>query len=151
MLWIFQNLMKIQFCWRLIFEILIIHKPSLGSCNVPYTIWARSVQLLWRLLQIQTDKKSFYLEVFNSILSNHINFIRRVLFIWQILPHIVVCVLYSFLLQDKSQPGTWNVRYSLLQQVQSQSGTLNILYSIAPAGPKSVRYLKYTIKLAPAG
>ena len=80
----------------------------MGSCNVPHTIWALSVQLLWRLLHLQTDKQSFYLEVFNSILSNHINFFRRVLFIWQILPHIVVCVLYSFLLQDKSQPGTWN-------------------------------------------
>ena len=26
---------KIEFCWRLIFEILIIHKPSLGSCEIP--------------------------------------------------------------------------------------------------------------------
>ena len=25
-----QNLMTIEFCWRLIFEILVIHKPSLG-------------------------------------------------------------------------------------------------------------------------
>ena len=36
--------MKIGFSWRLIFEILIIHKPSLGSCEVPLKMWARSVQ-----------------------------------------------------------------------------------------------------------
>jgi len=30
--------MKIEFCWRLIFEILIIYKPSLGSCEVPHNI-----------------------------------------------------------------------------------------------------------------
>ena len=34
----FQNLMPIEFCWRLIFEILITHKPSLGSFEVPYKI-----------------------------------------------------------------------------------------------------------------
>jgi len=33
-----------KICWRLIFEILIIHKPSLGSYEVPHKIWARSVQ-----------------------------------------------------------------------------------------------------------
>ena len=31
----FQNIMKIQFSWRLIFKILIIHKPSQGSCVAP--------------------------------------------------------------------------------------------------------------------
>ena len=32
----FQNLMEIEFCRRLIFESLIIHKPSLqGSCEAP--------------------------------------------------------------------------------------------------------------------
>ena len=36
----FLNLMKIEFCWKLIFEILIIFKPSLGSCEVQYKIWA---------------------------------------------------------------------------------------------------------------
>ena len=42
----FQNIMKIEFCWKLIFEILIIHKTSLGSCEVPpHKIWARSVQM----------------------------------------------------------------------------------------------------------
>ena len=28
----FQNLLEIEFYWRLIFKILIIHKPSLGLC-----------------------------------------------------------------------------------------------------------------------
>ena len=31
---------------RQIFLNLIMHKPSLGSCEVPYTFWARSVQPL---------------------------------------------------------------------------------------------------------
>ena len=30
--------MKIGFCQRLIFEILIVHKPFLGSCEVPHKI-----------------------------------------------------------------------------------------------------------------
>jgi len=28
-------LLEIEFCWRQIFEILIIEKPSLGSCGIP--------------------------------------------------------------------------------------------------------------------
>ena len=39
----FKNLMKIEFWWRHNFEILIIHKPSLGSREVPHKIWARLV------------------------------------------------------------------------------------------------------------
>ena len=42
--------MEIEFWWRQIFEILIIHEPSLGSLDVPQKIWARSVQPFWRLL-----------------------------------------------------------------------------------------------------
>ena len=42
--------MEIEFWWRHVFEILIIHKPSLGSLDVPHKIWARSVQPFWRLL-----------------------------------------------------------------------------------------------------
>ena len=65
-LWIlaFKNLMKIEFWWRQIFEILIIHEPSLGSLDVPQKIWARSVQPFWRLLDTnkqtnrQTDKQT---------------------------------------------------------------------------------------------
>ena len=40
----FQNLMKIEFCWKLIFENLIIHKPSLWSCLVPHKTLIRFVQ-----------------------------------------------------------------------------------------------------------
>ena len=56
----FRNLMTIEFCRRLIFKILIV--LSLGSCEVPYKIWARSVQSFCRLLGknkqtgIQTSK-----------------------------------------------------------------------------------------------
>jgi len=43
---------------------LIIHKPSLGSRNVPHKIWAWSVQPFWRLLDTnkQTDKPNLYIE-----------------------------------------------------------------------------------------
>ena len=37
------KLNKNRILLRLIFEILIIHKPSVGSCDVPHKIWARSV------------------------------------------------------------------------------------------------------------
>jgi len=52
----FQNLLTIKFCWRQIFEILIIHKPSLGSRVVPHKIWSRSVQPFCRLLN--TNKQT---------------------------------------------------------------------------------------------
>ena len=54
----FNSLMKLKFWWRQIFEILIIHKPSLGLRNVPHKIWAWSVQPFWRLLDTnrQTPK-----------------------------------------------------------------------------------------------
>ena len=48
---------------------MIIHKPSLGSLDVPQKIWARSVQPFWRLLDSnrqtdkQTDKPNLYIEV----------------------------------------------------------------------------------------
>ena len=41
---------KLGFCSRLIFEILIIHKPSLGSREAWQKILAGSVQPFWRLL-----------------------------------------------------------------------------------------------------
>ena len=52
-----------------IFLILIIHKPSLWSPDVPQKMWARSVQSFWRLLDTnkqtdrQTDKPNLYIEV----------------------------------------------------------------------------------------
>ena len=60
--------MKIEFWWRQIFEILIMHKPSLWSLDVPQKIWARSVQPFWRLLDTnkqtpgQTDKPNLYID-----------------------------------------------------------------------------------------
>ena len=58
---IFKNLnlfTKLKTPKTQIFKISIIHKPSLGSLNVPQKIWARSVQPLWRLLDTnrQTNK-----------------------------------------------------------------------------------------------
>ena len=52
--------MTIEFWWRQIFEILIFHKSSLGSLDVPQKIWARSVQPFWRLLDTnkQTDTQT---------------------------------------------------------------------------------------------
>ena len=41
--------------WR-IFKILIIHKPFLEKREVTHKIWARSVQLFWRLLD--TNKQT---------------------------------------------------------------------------------------------
>ena len=43
------TLIKINFCWRQNFEMLIIHKPYLGSRYVPHKIWAQSFQPFWRL------------------------------------------------------------------------------------------------------
>ena len=45
------------------FEILIIHKPSLDSLDVPQKIWARSVQPFWRLLDtnIQTPRQAKFI------------------------------------------------------------------------------------------
>ena len=40
---------QIEFWWRQIYEILIIHKPSLGPREVPRKIWAWSIQPFWRL------------------------------------------------------------------------------------------------------
>ena len=56
--------MTIEFWWRQIFEILIIHKPSLVSLDVPQQIWARSVQPFWRLLDTnkETDKPNLYVD-----------------------------------------------------------------------------------------
>ena len=56
----FQNLMKIDFCWRQNFDILLVHKPSY---EIPHKIWARSMQPFWRLLDTnkQTDKTNLYI------------------------------------------------------------------------------------------
>ena len=58
------------------FEILIIHKPSLGSCEVPHKIRAWSLQQFWRLLDTtnrktikHTDKQSINILGFKATLS----------------------------------------------------------------------------------
>ena len=48
---IFSRIFNIN-CWT---HILSIHNVSLGSCEVPHKIWARSVQPFWRSLN--TNKK----------------------------------------------------------------------------------------------
>ena len=60
--------------WHQIFEILIIHKLSLGSRDVPHKIWSRSVQPFLHLLdtnrQRHTDKQSIYIDL--KVLVTHI-------------------------------------------------------------------------------
>ena len=71
--WSNSPFMKIKF--RPIFEILFVHKPSLGSCEVPVPlkIWTRSVHPFWHLLDSnkltnkktyrQTDKQSIHIYI----------------------------------------------------------------------------------------
>ena len=55
----FQNLPTIEFFWRLSFEILIIHEPSLGSCKVQHKIWALSVLAVSTFIGFkQTDRQA---------------------------------------------------------------------------------------------
>ena len=60
----FSKFSNIELCQRQIFEISIIHKPSLVSREVPQKLWARSVQLFWRLLDTNKhpDKESKYIK-----------------------------------------------------------------------------------------
>ena len=75
---LFANLKKIlwflKIYWHQIFEILIIHKLSLGSRDVPHKIWSRSVQPFLHLLdtnrQRHTDKQSIYIDL--KVLVTHI-------------------------------------------------------------------------------
>ena len=60
--------MKIKFCWRLIFEILIFHKPSQRSCKVQHKLWARSV-------------RRFDVNVIQTIRHTELNWSARVDFI----------------------------------------------------------------------
>jgi len=59
----FNNFNEIEFCWRQIFEILIIHRPFLGPRDVSHKIWAQSVQPFWHLLDTngQTSRQAKYL------------------------------------------------------------------------------------------
>ena len=53
----FQNLMQIKFCWRQIFEILIIYKPSLGTWKVPHDRFSR-FYVYWIQTNKQTNKQT---------------------------------------------------------------------------------------------
>jgi len=83
---IFKNFMKIEFWWRQIFEILIFHKPSLWSRDVPQKIWARSVQPFWRLLDTnkqtnkQTDRQAKFIYrygIYKLLAFKHFTFLRH--------------------------------------------------------------------------
>ena len=67
--WIFKflkNLLKIEFCWRQIFEILYIHKPSLGSREVPQNQGPIDSAVLtfigYKHTVRQTEKQSMYID-----------------------------------------------------------------------------------------
>ena len=63
----FENLLEIEICWRQIFKILIIHKPSLGSCEVPQKTWAESVQPFSNTNKQtfrQTDRQAKYIFIY---------------------------------------------------------------------------------------
>ena len=60
-----------------VFEILIIHKPSLGSCEVPHKIWIRSVKPF--IGYKQTDRQAKYIDRCRRILclSRHATLMFR--------------------------------------------------------------------------
>ena len=63
--WIYKNLKTFTKIKNFNTIILIIHKPSLGSREVSYKIWARSVQPFWLLTFIghkQTNKQAKYIQ-----------------------------------------------------------------------------------------
>ena len=102
--------MKIEFWRRQIFEILIIHKPSLWTRDVPQKIWARSFQPFWRLLDTnkqtnkhtdkQTDKPNLYIDVtgFGLLATCIISFITM-LRIWS------TCNLHNYIHNNVSGFG----------------------------------------------
>ena len=50
----FENLLEIEFCWRQIFDILIIHKPSLSDHVRSHTKFGRLLNTTQKNLQILT-------------------------------------------------------------------------------------------------
>ena len=73
----FKILMKIEFWWRHNFEILIIHKPSLGSRDVTQKIWTRSVQPFWRLLDTKKQIKKNFNQKYFFPLQSHFSEFRK--------------------------------------------------------------------------
>ena len=67
----FSKFSKIEFCAWQIFENSIIHKPSLGSPEVPHKVRPGSGQSFWRLLDTnkQTPKQSLQYLTYNVTLE----------------------------------------------------------------------------------
>jgi len=83
------------------FEILIIHKPSLGSCEVPQQIWARLVQPFWRLLDTnkQTDTQTSKVYIFSEfvkIVEEKVKYykVSRISLLLFIIIFIIYCFFY---------------------------------------------------------
>ena len=60
----FQDLIKIEFCWRLIFEILIIHKPLWGHLRTYTKLWPdrfSRFDVYWIQTNKQRDKLNLYI------------------------------------------------------------------------------------------
>ena len=68
----FQNSIKIQFCWRLFFEILIIHNPSLGSCEAPQKIGPDRFSR-FDVYLAQTPRKAKYIFTYRYISTCTLN------------------------------------------------------------------------------
>ena len=61
----FQNLMKVEFCWKVIFEILIIYKNSLGSCKVPHKISVRFGSAVLTFIGYKQTSKVYNINIYN--------------------------------------------------------------------------------------
>ena len=128
--------MKNKFCWRLIFKYLIIYKPSLGSCEVPHKIWARSVRPFLRLFDtnkqapIRTSNVYIY-QVFRAL---------RAHLIFQLLIVASLCTVYKkqtdrqakyinrFKSSKKSHPF-WITLYNCIRLAQERPKFLFCFYS----------------------
>ena len=62
----FLNFMEIEFCWRLFFKIFTIHKPFLGSCEVPQ----KNVDVYWIHTDRQIDKQGIFM-VLGHFIEKH--------------------------------------------------------------------------------
>jgi len=70
---------------------LIIHKPSLGSREVPHKIWARSVQPFWRLLD--TNKQTRKVYIYKLVILVKLFALRQQLKYWNNVAFLFYCLL----------------------------------------------------------
>ena len=133
---IFKNLMKIEFWWRQIFEILIIHKPSLWSRDVPQKIWARSVQPFWRLLDTnkQTNRQTKFIDIYRCLV---LLYWRIYIWRWILLEIYYIYCLDIYL--EINPPG--NISYILFRYIFGDKSSrkyivycLDIYLEINPPG-----------------